>query len=185
LEIGTIIISGASGDTLNYTTNSFVGDGTTTSYTLTTSSTSLYTDVYISGLYQESSTYTVSGTTLTFSTAPLNGDVINVVVEKITSTSTSGGTGGPGTVEWNLITASTGFLALTEDVTLHAPTHQIRGNKYTLVVNQTGNHAVIFDPVYKFQGGIIPTISQGANKTDIFTFLSNGTYLLGISSQNF
>lgn len=53
------------------TTNRFTGDGTTVSYTLSkTPAARANTDVFINGVYQQKDTYTVSGTTLTFSEAP-------------------------------------------------------------------------------------------------------------------
>ena len=54
-----------------YQVQRFVGTGSQTVFTL--SSTSLgenFTFVYINGVYQQKNTYTVSGTTLTFSQAP-------------------------------------------------------------------------------------------------------------------
>jgi hypothetical protein len=64
----------------------FTGDGSTTAFTLTNSpSSSDKTLVFIQGVYQEKSTYSISGTTLTFTTAPPNGYTIEVVVySKIT-----------------------------------------------------------------------------------------------------
>ena len=55
----------------SYQIQNFTGTGSQTVFTL--SSTSLgenYTFVYINGVYQQKNTYTVSGVTLTFSTAP-------------------------------------------------------------------------------------------------------------------
>lgn len=52
----------------------FSGNGSTTVFTLSADPGSqLNTDVYISGVHQNNTTYTVSGTTLTFSTAPASG----------------------------------------------------------------------------------------------------------------
>ena len=49
----------------------FTGDGTTLSFTLSSTSTGEnYTFVYINGVYQNKNTYSVSGTTLLFSEAP-------------------------------------------------------------------------------------------------------------------
>ena len=49
----------------------FTGDGATTAFTLSaTSFGEEYTFVYINGVYQNKNTYSVSGTTLTFSEAP-------------------------------------------------------------------------------------------------------------------
>ena len=60
--------------------NSFTGDGSDTTFTLSQSiSDENKTFVFIQGVYQEKSTYSISGTTLTFSTAPQNGYSIEVM----------------------------------------------------------------------------------------------------------
>lgn len=61
------------------------GDGITTSFTLNTPAFSeSSTDVYIGGVYQNKGTYSVSGTTLTFSEAPTPGtDNIQVVSRRV------------------------------------------------------------------------------------------------------
>ena len=70
---------GGSGAT-NVTLNEFTGDGSTTAYTLSVSpGTEINTQVYIEGVYQEKATYAVSGTTLTFSTAPPNTYSVEVL----------------------------------------------------------------------------------------------------------
>ena len=56
------------------------GDGSTTVYTLSNAVASENdTTIYISGVYQSKLNYTVSGTTLTFSTAPPNGTAIEIM----------------------------------------------------------------------------------------------------------
>ena len=70
---------GGSGAT-NVSLNEFSGNGSTTAFTLSADpGTENNTQVYIDGVYQEKSTYAVSGTTLTFSTAPPNGTSIEVM----------------------------------------------------------------------------------------------------------
>jgi hypothetical protein len=55
----------------SYQVNNFTGTGSQTVFTLSaTSFGEDYTFVYINGVYQNKNTYTVSGTTLTFSEAP-------------------------------------------------------------------------------------------------------------------
>jgi hypothetical protein len=55
----------------SYQVQNFTGDGVTVAFTLSTPSLGEnYTSVYINGVYQQKNTYTVSGTTLTFSEAP-------------------------------------------------------------------------------------------------------------------
>ena len=58
----------------------FTGDGSTTSFTLGSSAVKSNTFVYIDGVYQFKNTYSVSGTTITFSTAPPLNSVIEVVI---------------------------------------------------------------------------------------------------------
>jgi hypothetical protein len=64
----------------------FTGDGSTTAFSLTnTPSSEDKTLVFVQGVYQEKSTYSVSGSTLTFTTAPPDGYTIEVTVySKIT-----------------------------------------------------------------------------------------------------
>jgi hypothetical protein len=64
----------------NSVVNQFTGNGSTTAYTVTTapeSENNLL--VYIDGVYQQKTDYTVSGTTLTMDTAPANGAIIETV----------------------------------------------------------------------------------------------------------
>ena len=58
----------------------FTGTGSQTIFTLNTASAGEnFTFVYISGVYQQKNTYTVSGATLTFSEAPPNNTTIEVM----------------------------------------------------------------------------------------------------------
>jgi hypothetical protein len=72
------------------TVDNFTGDGTTTAFTLTATPTSInQTIVNYNGALQLRAAYTVGGTTLTFSEAPVNGALIEV-------TTTIGATSGAG-----------------------------------------------------------------------------------------
>lgn len=80
----------------NINIDTFSGNGSTTAFTLTSDpSTKNNTAVYISGVYQQKSTYSVSGTTLTFSTAPPSG---TANIEVAYSTPLAIGTPSDGTV---------------------------------------------------------------------------------------
>ena len=60
--------------------DSFVGNGIQTNYPLSVTPISAdYTEVFLSGVYQESSTYTLSGDTVIFSTAPEDGVTLEIV----------------------------------------------------------------------------------------------------------
>lgn len=65
--------------------NEFAGDGSTTAFTLGSSAIKNNTFVYINGVYQFKSTYSVSGTTINFSTAPPIGSSIEVMVAGFTT----------------------------------------------------------------------------------------------------
>lgn len=61
--------------------NNFTGNGSTVAYTLSSAlGFGTLTDIHIDGVYQHKNTYTVSGTTLTFSEAPPLNAAIEVVV---------------------------------------------------------------------------------------------------------
>jgi hypothetical protein len=77
------ITAAVNGDSLSQ--NNFTGDGSDTTFTLSVDP--LHennTMVFLDGVYQHKATYSVSGTTLTFDTAPANG----VLIECITHTQT-------------------------------------------------------------------------------------------------
>jgi len=65
--------------------NNFTGDNSTTDFTLTIAPMNENnTFVYLDGVYQEKSEYSVSGTTLSFTGAPASGDSIEVIIPKTT-----------------------------------------------------------------------------------------------------
>ena len=88
---GTGNLSWAAASTTSITVNNFTGDGTTTAFTLSVTPANVnQTSVNYNGALQLRSSYTVSGSTLTFSAAPAAGSLIEV------TTTTLGGTGGGG-----------------------------------------------------------------------------------------
>ena len=61
--------------------NSFTGDGSDTTFTLTQNPASENnTQIFLDGVYQRKDSYSVSGTTLTFDAAPANGTAIEVMM---------------------------------------------------------------------------------------------------------
>ena len=87
-----------SGDGL--TINNFSGDGSDTTFTLGINPVhENNTQVYIDGVYQFKNTYSVSGTTLTFSSAPPNGTSIEVMIHSQTAINTFPATGISGLTE--------------------------------------------------------------------------------------
>ena len=76
LQISTFVQIIGSADAV---TDEFTGDGSTTAFTLTADpDVEGNTMVFVDGVYQEKATYSISGTTLTFSAAPANGQSIEV-----------------------------------------------------------------------------------------------------------
>ena len=84
-EWGAIAGSGSSGNS-TFAKDTFTGDGSTTAFTMTTNmSTENGLIVFIDGVYQADNVYSVSGTTLTFATAPLNSRIIEVFQFQVSS----------------------------------------------------------------------------------------------------
>lgn len=89
------ILGGVGPGTVFNSTNRFDGDGATTVFTLTKDPVSrANTQVYINGVYQQKNTYSVSGTSLTFTSAPPSGTQnIEVNLQESTSTGTPSASG--------------------------------------------------------------------------------------------
>lgn len=98
--------------------DSFVGDGIETQYQLSVTPTSAtYTEVFISGVYQEASTYTLSADTITLSAAPDSGDTLEIVTFNL-GTPGSGGGGGGGAVDSIIAGAGISVSGPTGNVTI-------------------------------------------------------------------
>jgi hypothetical protein len=87
------IISAVSSAQPSFTTRNYTGDGSTTTYTVTNGVTATGVLVMLNGIVQTPTTdYTVSGTTLTFGTAPSLGQAIQIrELGTVVANSSSGG----------------------------------------------------------------------------------------------
>jgi len=131
--------SGSGGSSSAFAKNTFAGDGSTTDFTLSTSMTN--EDgliVFIDGVYQADNVYTVSGTTLTFATAPVNGRVIEVfqleggIVGTTPSIDTMTGDGSDTTLALSTTPSSENQTFVTFDgVVQHKSTYSISGSTLT------------------------------------------------------
>ena len=89
----TTVTAGSSGAPATITRQVFSGTGSQTVFTLASDPGALgnSAQVYIGGVYQQRSTYTIAGTTLTFSSAPVAGtdniEFVNFLTSSIGSTS--------------------------------------------------------------------------------------------------
>jgi len=89
-------------------------------------------------------------------------------------------------IAWNLEENQVARLSLTTNGTIADPSNKVDGATYILSVTQgTGTNTLNWDASYKWPGGTAPTLTAGSGKTDIFTFVSNGTSLFGVASQNY
>ncbi len=83
---GSVFLSLTAGDSLNYTVDNFVGDGTTTIFTMSIAeSDATQIMVFVGSIYQIPTTnYTVNGSVdITFTSAPPDGIPINVIHSSI------------------------------------------------------------------------------------------------------
>lgn len=120
--------------------DAFTGDGNTTGFTLVNGSPTdeKFTMVFMQGVYQEKSTYSLSGSTITFSTAPSNGDTIEIM------SINGGGVSVNPTIRptVNVISANTTAVAnslyvLTASLTLTLPASPVVGDSIK-ISNRSG-----------------------------------------------
>jgi hypothetical protein len=92
-----------------------------------------------------------------------------------------------GTVPWNLAENQVATLTVTTNSTMNTPTNPQAGCTYVMIVTQGtgGNNTLSFSTAYKFTGGVAPVLSTGSAQVDVLSFVTNGTVLYGVSSQNF
>ena len=122
--------------------DNFNGTGSQVDYTLSTSPASENAiDVYINGLYQQKDTFSLSGTTLTFSTAPPNGSTIEVKsTGGLNNVVTSSGGGG---ISWQTTPQAEDFTAVagegyfvnttSAEITVTLPSSPSAGDELTIV----------------------------------------------------
>lgn len=89
-------------------------------------------------------------------------------------------------IAWDLAANQVARLVLSTNGTMSDATNKVDGSTYILLVTQgTGSNTLAWNATYKWPGGTAPTLTTGSAKSDIFTFVSNGTNLFGVASQNY
>jgi len=91
-------------------------------------------------------------------------------------------------ISWDLSQNQVAVVTLAGNRTLDAPSNQVAGATYILIVKQDGTGSRTLNTsasAYKFPGGTEPTLSTGANAVDILTFVSDGSSMLGVAQLNF
>tara|TARA_Y100000310_G_scaffold344803_1_gene459618 strand:+ start:1103 stop:1687 length:585 start_codon:yes stop_codon:yes gene_type:complete len=88
-------------------------------------------------------------------------------------------------VAWACNAAQVVYHLTTENTTFGAPTEQVDGTYYGLIIKQAaagGPHTIAWNAVFLFPGGTAPTPSTGANDIDHYGFRSDGTNMIYVGS---
>jgi hypothetical protein len=89
-------------------------------------------------------------------------------------------------INWDLAANQVARLVLSTNGTMEDASNKVDGSTYILLVTQgTGSNTLAWNATYKWPGGTAPTLTTGSAKSDIFTFISNGTSLFGVAAQNY
>jgi hypothetical protein len=160
------------GGTYSGTINSTLG--TIATGTITNLSTTLTGDVTIS-----TGSATVGTRVAVLNTAQQYSRAHNFAATALTITS--------GTVPWDLSQNQVATLTVTTNSTMNTPTNPQAGATYVMIVTQGtgGSNTLSFSTAYKFNSGVVPVLSSGSAQVDVISFVSNGTVLFGVASQNF
>lgn len=91
-------------------------------------------------------------------------------------------------ISWDLSQNQVATVTLAGNRTLAAPSNQVAGATYILIVVQDGTGSRTLDTsnaAYIWPGGTEPTLSTTAAAIDVLTFVSNGTKMLGVAQLGF
>ena len=134
-----------------------------------------------------SASSTVSGTGFTnyFASPPALGTTAPAEVKATTGWAANLTLTDAATVAWDTATSQVAtFTFVSSNRTMGAPTNLKNGAFYALeVIQNGGSNTLTWNSVFKFAGGIAPTLSTAAGAKDYFTFRSDGVSLFqqGIS----
>lgn len=141
----------SSGSALEVTVDDFTGDDTTTTFSLSATPSNInFTLASIAGVLQPRTAYTVSGSSLTFSSAPPSTAPVEITT--FTSTGSGGGGGGLAGYTYSSITSNTTAAANTKyivntnsaNITITLPSSATLGTEVG-IIDGTGNastHAI-------------------------------------------
>ena len=166
------VAAGVSGSNLNIDT--MTGDGSDTTLTLSIAPVNENnTQVFFDGVYQNKSTYSISGTTLTFSTAPPTG----VAVEVMTFTQTDINVPVDGTItsaklSGNLVTPGTltsGNTTISSNTISNAAASMILDSAGDIILDADGQ-----DVIFKDGGTQFGSIRKNGNNIQLMASIENG-----------
>jgi len=159
--------------TATITAGTFSGAINSTSGTIGNFTTTLTGDVTISAGVATASTATV---------AKLASAQEYTAAHNFNATTLTSGT----SIAWDLSANQVARLVLSTNGTMADASNKVDGSVYILLVTQgTGSNTLAWNATYKWPGGTVPTLTTGSAKSDIFTFISNGTSLFGVASQDY
>ena len=176
ITINSTASGGGNASTTQFAKNTFTGDGSTTAFTLTQSMTS--EDgliVFIDGVYQADNVYSVSGTTLTFATAPVNSRIIEVfqleggIVGSAPVVDTMTGDGSDTTLTLSVSPISENQTFVTFDgVVQHKSTYSVSSNTLTFAtapVSGVAVECITFTNVTAATDSVVDTFSGTGSQT--------------------
>lgn len=84
-------------------------------------------------------------------------------------------------LDWNSNAFPTARVTLTQNLTMVPGSAPPSGATVLLMIKQdaVGGRTFTWSSLYKWPGGVVPTMSTAANATDIASFLSDGNFLYG------
>ena len=171
MKLGTVSVNANA-----LTTNTFTGNGSATAYTLSVTPASLHAvNAYISGLRQDNSTLSLSGNTLTFSTAPPNGASVEIrSIGSISATTV---------VSPSSVTAGTGISVANPSEGNFVITNTLSTDYNVSVINSATT--AVKNTLYVFTGSAALTLPAGVvgnsikisnrSATTTCTVVPNGT----------
>lgn len=84
------------------------------------------------------------------------------------------------TINWSMLNSRLATVTLAGNRTVSAPTNMVPGSAILFVKQDaSGSRTLSWNAVFKWPGGVAPTLSTAANATDVFSFMLDGTNLYG------
>lgn len=91
-------------------------------------------------------------------------------------------------IAWDLSQNQVAVVTLAGNRTLDAPSNQVAGATYILIVKQDGTGSRTLNTTasaYKWPGGTEPTLTTAASAVDVLTFVSDGSSMFGVAQLAF
>ena len=90
-------------------------------------------------------------------------------------------------ISWDLDSEQVAKVTLAGNRTLDNPTNMVDGGTYIVRVTQdaTGTRTLAYGTAYDWGAEGAPVLTTTASKTDILTFVSDGTSMFGVAAKGF